>query len=95
MLDSESSFSQLNPTSFLLLRNWFKSGIFLIGLILASIPLMMFALLAWKLEKKTVEEEQKFSRSKEPDFTNNLSVYQRGLDSINATARSAGTGRRK
>lgn len=53
MLYSESVLSQPSSTRFLLIPNWLKSGIFLILLILAAFPLMMLALLTYKLELET------------------------------------------
>ncbi len=58
MLYSELVFPKPFSTRFLLIPNWLKSGIFLILLILASLPLMMFALLTCKLELETPPEDE-------------------------------------
>ncbi|MDY7020024.1 MAG: hypothetical protein SWJ54_01515 [Cyanobacteriota bacterium] len=44
-------------TSAVFLRNCIKSSIFLIFLILATVPLSMFALICWKVELKTTTED--------------------------------------
>jgi len=56
MLYSESTFSSLNTPSLLILRNWVRSGLFLMLLILATVPLTIFALLSWKLESQMPTE---------------------------------------
>lgn len=95
MLYLGANLNQIKKNFWFLLANGLKSAMFLILLVAASIPLMMFALLIWKLDVKTAVENRKPSRSKEPHLSNNLSVYQRGSDSINARATSTGTGLRK
>ena len=88
----------INPAQnplFFRAENGLRSAIFLILLILGTIPLMLFALLTWKSEAKTAEENPTFREGEEPLFSNNLSSYQRGSDSIKAATKSAGTGLRK